>query len=58
MSYERMQEEEKWLTEGIVRLLAEAEATDVTEGAAHGPKRSGDELPEDLAQRRIRLAML
>jgi transposase len=44
MSYERMQEEEKRLKEEVARLLAEAEATDATEDAAHGPDRSGEEL--------------
>ena len=48
MSYERMQEEEKRLKEEVARLLAEAEATDAGEDAAHGADRSGDELPEEL----------
>ncbi len=58
MSYERMQEEEKRLKEEIARLLAEADATDATEDAAHGPDRSGDELPEELARRQSRLAKI
>jgi transposase len=58
MSYERMQEEEKRLKEEVARLLAEAEATDATEDAAHGPDRSGDELPEELARRQGRLAKI
>src|SRR3712207_964258 len=56
MSYERMQEEEERLKGEVARLLAEAEATDAGEDAAHGPDRSGDELPEELARRRSRLA--
>src|SRR5262249_15450361 len=58
MSYERMQEEEKRLKEEVARLLAEAEATDAAEDAAHGPDRSGDELPEELARRQSRLARI
>ena len=58
MSYERMQEEEKRLKEEVARLLAEAEATDASEDAAHGPDRSGDELPEELARRQSRLAKI
>src|SRR3712207_461936 len=56
MSYGRMQEEEERLKEEVARLLAEAEVTDAGEDAAHGPDRSGDELPEELARRRSRLA--
>ena len=58
MSYERMQEEEKRLKEEITKLLAEAEATDANEDAAHGPDRNGDELPEELARRQSRLARI
>lgn len=58
MSYERMQEEEKRLKGEVARLLAEAAATDAAEDAAHGPDRSGDELPEELARRQGRLAKI
>jgi transposase len=58
MSYERMQEEEKRLKEEVARLLAEAEASDAAEDATHGPDRSGDELPEELARRQSRLAKI
>ena len=58
MSYERMQEEEKRLKEEVARLLAEAEATDASEDAAHGCDRSGEELPEELARRQSRLAKI
>ena len=58
MSYERMQEEEKRLKGEVARLLAEAEATDAGEDAAHGPDRSGDELPEELARRQSRWAKI
>src|SRR5690349_6217233 len=55
MSYDRMKEEGKRLQEEVARLLAEAEASDTAEDAAHGPNRSGDELPEELARRQGRL---
>jgi hypothetical protein len=58
MSYERMQEEDERLKEEVARLLAEAEATDAAEDAAHGPDRSGDELPEEWARRQSRLAKI
>jgi transposase len=58
MSYERMQEEQKRLKDEVARLLAEAEATDASEDAAHGPNRSGDELPEELARRQSRLTKI
>jgi transposase len=58
MSYERMQEEEKRLKEEVARLLAEAEATDATEDATHGPDRSGAEVPAELARRQSRLAKI
>src|SRR5262249_5321513 len=58
MSYERMKEEEERLKGEVARLLAEAEAADATEDAAHGPDRSGDELPEELARRQGRLAKI
>jgi transposase len=58
MSYERMQQEEKRLKDEVARLLSEAEATDAREDAAHGPDRSGDELPEELARRQSRLTKI
>jgi transposase len=58
MSYQRMREEEKRLHEEVARLLAEAEATDASEDAAHGPDRRGDELPEELARRQSRLVKI
>src|SRR6516164_69134 len=58
MSYERMKEEEKRLQEEVARLLVEAEATDAAEDAAHGPDRSGEGLPAELARRQSRLAKI
>ena len=43
---------------GTRSLLAEAESTDVSEDAAHGPDRSGEERPEELARRQSRLAKI
>jgi transposase len=58
MSYERMKEEEERLKGEVARLLAEADATDSAEDAAHGPDRSGDEIPAELARRQSRLARI
>jgi transposase len=58
MSYERMKQEEERLKGEVARLLAEAEAADTAEDAEHGPDRSGDELPEELARRQSRLAKI
>src|ERR1700733_6394679 len=58
MSYERMQQEEQRLKEEVARLLAEAEASDASEDAAHGPDRSGDEVPAEFARRQSRLAKI
>ena len=58
MSYDRMKAEEARLEDEIAELLAEAEATDDAEDARHGPDRHGDELPDELARRRGRLAKI
>jgi hypothetical protein len=58
MSYERMKAEETRLEEEIAKLLAEAEATDKAEDIEHGPDRRGDELPDELARRQSRLAVI
>lgn len=58
MSYDRMSEEEARLKQEIATILAEAEAADETEDAAHGPGRRGDELPQELARRQSRLAKI
>jgi len=55
MSYGRMQEDEKRLTDEVRRLLAQAEATDAEEDARYGADRRGDELPAELARRETRL---
>jgi transposase len=58
MSYARMTAREKALAEEVSALLADAEATDKAEDAAHGRDRRGDELPEDLRRRTDRLAKI
>jgi transposase len=58
MSYDRMKAEEERLKEEIARLLAEAQAADDAEDLRHGPDRHGDELPDELARRRSRLAKI
>lgn len=55
MSYGRMQQEEKRLTEEIQALLAKAEAIDRREDEQYGSGCRGDELPEELARRESRL---
>jgi transposase len=55
MSYGRMGEAEKKLTEEIQRLLDEAERIDAEEDAEHGKGKRGDELPKELARRESRL---
>jgi transposase len=42
----------------VDRMLAEAEAVDTAEDKLYGPDKRGDELPEELQDRRSRLARL
>ena len=58
MSYDRMKAEEERLKQEIAKLLAEAQAVDDAEDLQHGPDRHGDELPDELARRRSRLAKI
>jgi transposase len=58
MSYDRMKTEEARLKEEIAKLLADAETTDQAEDSEHGPDRQGDELPDELARRQSRLAVI
>ena len=55
MSYERMKQQEDALTKKVQELLAQAEAIDSAEDAAHGKGVRGDELPEDLRRAEDRL---
>jgi len=58
MSYGRMQQEEQRLRDEIASLLAQANAVDAAEDAAHGPDVRGDELPAELQRREQRLAKI
>jgi transposase len=55
MSYQRMGEKQRQLRAEVQQLLAEADATDAAEDAAHGAGRRGDELPAELHRRESRL---
>jgi len=55
MSYGRMKQEEKRLTEEIKQLLDRAESIDEQEDAAYGVERPVDELHEELSCRQSRL---
>jgi transposase len=58
MSYARMTDQEKILTEEIDELMAEAERLDKAEDEQFGKDRRGDELPEELARRESRLVKI
>jgi transposase len=58
MSYGRMTETEKRLTEEVASLLAEAAEVDAAEDAQYGKDRRGDELPLELARRESRLTKI
>lgn len=55
MSYERMQEDEQWLTAEIEELLKKAEALDREEDRQFGAGKSGEDLPKELQLRESRL---
>ena len=55
MSYGRMKEEEARLRADIRRWFEECEATDAAEDELYGPDKTGDELPEELADPKRRL---
>ena len=58
MSYDRIVPKISELQAEVDALLAEAEQVDRAEDAEHGPDRRGDEIPQELARRRGRLAKL
>jgi transposase len=58
MSYGRMLQEEKRLKREIRAILRRAKKTDEREDVLFGPDFRGDELPEELARRRSRLAKI
>ena len=55
MSYKRMQQEERRLSEEIAALCYRAQATDEDEDVRYGAQQRGDELPEELHYRESRL---
>jgi hypothetical protein len=55
MSYGRMKEEEERLRADIRGWFEECEATDAAEDELYGPDKTGDELPEELADPKRRL---
>jgi transposase len=55
MSYGRMARAEAELAAEVEGWLAQAEAADAAEDAAHGADRRGDELPDWVADKRARL---
>ncbi len=48
----------EWLKKEVARLLAEAETADVEEDARYGEDCRGDEVPEELRQKKSRLERL
>ena len=58
MSYERMRQEQRRLSDEIEALLLRARETDVAEDARFGEALRGDELPEELRRRQDRLAAI
>ena len=55
MSYERMTTEEKRLQAEIKAITEQAQAADNADDEEHGSDKRGDELPEELARRELRL---
>ena len=58
MSYERMRQEQRRLSDEIKALLLRARETDVAEDTRFGEALHGDELPEELRRRQDRLAAI
>ena len=58
MSYGRMAEAERKLTQEVAALLAQAQAVDAAEDAQYGKGKRGDDLPAELARRESRLAKI
>lgn len=58
MSYQRMQDEERRLTDETASMCDRADQADDAEDACYGTDRRGDELPEELQHRESRLAKI
>jgi transposase len=55
MSYERMQQREKELSQKVGELMKAAEEADAAEDRLYGKKKRGDELPQELRRAESRL---
>lgn len=55
MSYQRMEQEERRLSEEVAGLCDQADKVDDVEDTRYGAERRGDELPEELHHRTSRL---
>jgi len=55
MSYRRMREAEKQLAAEVAAWFAKAEATDTAEDREHGAEQRGDEMPDWVANKAVRL---
>jgi transposase len=55
MSYEHMQKKEKELAATVAEWFAKAGAEDEAEDRAHGPDRSGDEMPDWVSDKQKRI---
>jgi len=58
LSYEKMKNEEERLEREVARLLEEAQRIDDEEDKLYGKGKRGDELPEELRDRKTRLAKI
>jgi transposase/IS5 family transposase len=58
LSYENMKNEEQQLAREVARLLGEAQQIDDEEDKLYGKGKRGDELPEELRDRKRRLAKI
>ena len=58
MSYERMKQQERVLSEKVTALMRSAEEADAAEDKLYGKKKRGDELPDELARAVSRLAKI
>ena len=58
MSYKRMQQQEPQLAAEVRSWMEQAQAADAAEDARHGPDRRGDETPDWMADKQLRLARI
>jgi transposase len=58
ISEEKLQQQQEALEREVAELMRKAEAADTAEDARYGKGKRGDELPEELANRQLRLQRL